>query len=193
MKKNLLIVFFLLSCVLYINAQSFELTAKGFVNSSQQDVNYIIIPFEGKSQSEIFNMALAAIGKNFVSPQDVINKVEYSQININGILQNVTQRKPMGMVLPFDMKFNLILEFKDGKMKLNAPTIRDIEQQGHADVHIYLTTAERGSTFFVHNFALFKNNGTVNEKKHKENIQEATNNFITSILNDMNTVENSDW
>ena len=193
MRKCLLIVISLFSCVLYAKAQSFELTAKGFVNSSQQEVNYIIIPFEGKSQTEIFNMALAAIGKNFVSPQNVINKVEYSQININGLLENVTQRKPMGMVLPFDMKFNLILEFKDGKMKLNAPIIRDIEQQGFADVHIYLTTAERGSTFLVHNFALFKNNGKVNEKKHKENIQEATNNLIASILNDMNAVENADW
>lgn len=176
-----------------VNAQTFELTACGFVDSKNVQNDYIVIPFEGKSQMEIFNLALAAIGKTFVSPKDRISKVEYSQINLNGVFQDVTYINRMGLHLYFDMYYNVILEFKDGKMRINGPDINDISRQAPDGVqHIYLTKAERGSALFGDK-ALFNNDGKINEKKHKANIENTVNAFIYKIITEMNKTIDSDW
>ena len=176
------------------NAQTFELTAHGFVDSANTTNDYIIVPFEEKSQMEIYNLAMAAMGKCFVSPKDRISKVEYSQLNINGTIPNVTYLNRMGMKLYFDLYFNLILEFKDGRMKINGPIINDIVRDApFGDKHhMFLTESERGSAISGHK-ALFKNNGKVNEKKHKENIERAMNSFVSRIVSEMNSAINSNW
>lgn len=176
------------------SVQTFELTARGFVDSTNIKNDYIIVPFEGKSQCEIFNLALAAIGKNFVSPKDRISKVEYSQINLNGTITAVTYLNRMGMKLYFDLYYNLILEFKDGRMKINGPIINDIVRDApFGDKHhMFLTETERGSAISGHK-ALFKKNGKVNEKKHKENIEKAINTFISRVIGEMSNANNSDW
>jgi hypothetical protein len=192
MKKIILSLTLLATTFINCFSQTFKLTSNGFIDaSSKEEKRYIIVPFEGKTQEQIFTQALIAIGKIFNSPNNVINKVNNCQINIISVLDKVTARHPMGMTLPFDMEYNLILEFKDGKMKMNAPFIRDIKQQGGYNVHIYLTKKERGSTAFIHNFALFNNNGTANEKKHIKNIENAWNTFVSSLLETMR--EQTDW
>jgi len=179
---------------LCVNAQTFELTAHGFVDSLNMQNDYIVVPFEGSSQTEIFNLALSAVGKHFVSPKDRISKVEYSQLNINGTIPNVTNLNRMGMKLYFDLYFNLIFEFKDGRMKINGPIINDIVRDApFGDKHhMFLTASERGSAISGHK-ALFKNNGKVNEKKHKENIERAMNSFICLIVAEMKNAKNADW
>jgi hypothetical protein len=192
MRKNILML--LVFIAINTSAQTFELTARGFVDSTNIKNDYIIVPFEGKSQCEIFNLALAAIGKNFVSPKDRISKVEYSQINLNGTITAVTYLNRMGMKLYFDLYYNLILEFKDGRMKINGPIINDIVRDApFGDKHhMFLTETERGSAISGHK-ALFKKNGKVNEKKHKENIEKAINTFISRVIGEMSNANNSDW
>lgn len=178
---------------LCVNAQTFELTAHGFVDSLNMQNDYIVVPFEGSSQTEIYNLALSAVGKHFVSPKDRISKVEYSQINLNGIIPAVTYENWMGK-LYYDLNYNLIFEFKDGKMKINSPIINDVVRDAPfgAKKHIFLSESERGSAISGHK-ALFKNNGKVNEKKHKENIERAMNSFICLIVAEMKNPKNADW
>ena len=191
--RNILFSLFVVMS-LCVNAQTFELTARGFVDSLNMQNDYIVVPFEGSSQTEIFNLALSAVGKHFVSPKDRISKVEYSQLNINGTIPNVTNLNRMGMKLYFDLYFNLIFEFKDGRMKINGPIINDIVRDApFGDKHhMFLTASERGPAISGHK-ALFKNNGKVNEKKHKENIERAMNSFICLIVAEMKNAKNADW
>lgn len=192
MRNTMFFLFVIMT--LCVNAQTFELTAHGFVDSLNMQNDYIVVPFEGSSQTEIYNLALSAVGKHFVSPKDRISKVEYSQLNINGIIPNVTNLNRMGMKLYFDLYFNLIFEFKDGRMKINGPIINDIVRDApFGDKHhMFLTASERGSAISGHK-ALFKNNGKVNEKKHKENIERAMNTFICLIVAEMKNAKNADW
>ena len=121
-----------------------------------------------------------------------MTNIPNEQISINGILPEATVRSPMGMKLPFDMKFTMDLEFKDGKMRINAPHILELRQEASlGDVFMYLTKAEAGSTFIKKNFAIFKNDGRVNEKKHKENIENKTNELVAYIIKVMK--DDSDW
>ena len=186
MKKTLFL--FLLMFSLNSMCQTFQLTPKGFVDSTNIERNFIIKEYNGKTQEQLFKSALLSVSKIFISPKDVISKVENSQISLYGIITNVTSRHPLGMNLPFDMTFNLVLEFKDGKMKINSPRIISIKQQGLYDIEILLN--KNGSGNYIY---LFKKNGNLAEKKHKESIEKATNSLIKRIIDGMNDEHNDSW
>lgn len=192
MKKVLFL--FLVMFSLHTMAQTFQLTPNGFADSSNIERNFIVKEFKGESQKQLFDRALISIGKNFVSPKDVISKVEYSQITINGILKNVTARHSLGMTFPFDMNFDLVLEFKDGRIKINAPTIISITQQGQYNLELHINKKSRGSSFLVSEPYIFNNKGKVVEKKHKESIEKAINVLIKNIIDGINPLtNNSNW
>ena len=173
-------------------AQTFTLTYKGFVDSEKPENNYLVVTFDGLTKEQIYIKAQKAIAKSFISGKNVMTNIPNEQISINGILPEATVRSPMGMKLPFDMKFTMDLEFKDGKMRINAPHILELRQEASlGDVFMYLTKAEAGSTFIKKNFAIFKNDGRVNEKKHKENIENKTNELVAYIIKVMK--DDSDW
>ena len=185
--------FCIMGCMLsmQMTAQIFHLTYKGFVDAENPDKDYLVITFDGLTKDQIYTKAQRSVAKAFISGKDVMTNTPNEQISIYGILPEVTERKPMGMKLPFDMKFTMSLEFKDGKMRINAPHIIEIRQEAKlGDVFMYLTKAEAGSSLVKMNFALFKNNGEVNEKKHKENIENKVNQLISQILSGM---KDSDW
>lgn len=186
MKKTLF--FFFLMFSLNSMCQTFQLTPEGFTDSANIERNFIIKEYNGKTQEQLFKAALLSVGRIFISPKDVISKVENSQISLYGIITNVTSRHPLGMNLPFDMTFNLVLEFKDGKMKINSPRIINIKQQGLFDVEILLK--KNGSGNYIY---LFKKNGKLAEKKHKESIEKATNSLIKRIIDGMNDNNNDSW
>ena len=191
MKKILLCT---IGCMLsmLMMAQTFTLTYKGFVDSENPENHYLVVPFEGLTKDQIFIKAQRAVAKAFISGKNVMTNIPNEQISINGILPEATFRSPMGMKLPFDMKFTMDLEFKDGKMRINAPHILELRQEASlGDVFMYLTKAEAGSTFIKKNFAIFKNDGRVNENKHKENIENKTNELVVYIINVMK--DDSDW
>jgi hypothetical protein len=194
MKKRLFIITLITLISISASAQLFELTNQGFVDVHNKENNYVIVPFEGKSQQEIFNLALEAIGKSFVSPDDRFSKVEYSQINLNGIYPNATVINRMGLKLNFNMHYNIIFQFKDGKMRINGPIInkivRDVPFGGQQQ--FFLTTKERGGAISGDK-ALFTPDGKVYEKKHKANIENAGNALVDNILKIMKSTSNSDW
>lgn len=183
-----IIVLFIMTYAMHAVAQTFQLTPNGFVDSVHIEKNFVIKEFKDESQEQIFKKALLSVSKIFISPKDVISKVENNQITLYGIITDVTSRHPLGMNLPFDMTFNLVLEFKDGKMKINSPRIINITQQGRYDVEIYLKKNGVGNYIY-----LFKKNGNLAEKKHKESIEKATNAFIKRIVDGMNNNSNSSW
>ena len=193
MKKLLIIALTSLISV-SASAQLFELTHKGFVDAQNKEKDFVVVPFEGKTQQEIFNLALEAIGKSFVSPNDRYSKVEYSQINLNGIYPNATTINRMGLKLNFDMHYNVIFEFKDGKMRINGPIINKIVRDAPfgAEQQFFLTTKERGSAMGGDK-ALFTTEGKVYEKKHKANIEKAGNVIVDNILQKMKKASTSDW
>ena len=190
MKKYLLCI---TGCMfsMFVMAQKFTLTYKGFVDSKKPENDYIVINFDGLTKEQIYTKAQRGVAKAFVSGKDVMTNVPNEQISLSGTLPEVTARKPAGMKLPFNMKFTMTLEFKDGKMRIDAPHILELRQEATlGDVFMYLTKAEAGSSFLKKNYAIFKNDGTVNEKKHKENIEKKTNELIESILAGM---KDTDW
>ena len=193
MKKVFILMFITLST--FCKAQTFELTKDGFVNKQDPQKTFVVVEYPNKTQQQLFESALNAVGKVFISPNTVTNKVEYSQISLHATYPSRTWRSPAGRKLFFDMDYNLIFEFKDGRMRINGPNINQIVQKATlGDVYMYLTKAERGSTLRADK-AIFNNDGSVNEEKHKERIETNMNQLITALVNEMNKffLSDNEW
>lgn len=103
-------------------SQAFKLTPIGFVNSSDTSKKYIVIEVPNKSSQELFKTSLLYFTSKYNSPKDVISKVEGSAITINGFQQNTIRQN--GTATPFDINYTIAFQFKDGKIKIDAPTFR---------------------------------------------------------------------
>ena len=189
-------LFLLLALIpVFVNAQKFELTINGFVDSENPEKDYIVIPFEGKSQKEIYDLALSAVGKSFISPKERVSNVEYSQININGIIPNVTYISRLGLKLYFDLYYNLIFEFKDGRMKINGLDINKIVRVDPVGAEQFICLSQnqiRNGLVYDDKFIFYKN-GRLCSKKYKEHVETAVNELVFSFVNLMNKDNNSDW
>ena len=183
-----------------INAQSFVLTPTGFVDSIDNKSTYVVVPFEGKNQEEIYNLALKAT-KNIITKIEKIQNAEekieqekFKEITINGVVPNITTKGSLIMGYNYNLFFKLTLEFKDNKMRVNAPQIVDIKTgQFHVTANLRTTSyirriylnEEKKDTHYI-----FKKNGKIKSAKNKEDIETGTNQYIRRILSQMNDIEN---
>ena len=194
--KYILFIIGLMSAY-YVNAQSFSLTPNGFVDSINNNNTYIVVPFEGNSQEDIYNNTLRAIEKNFSSLDYSINKEENKRISYNSVLPKVTYRTPLGTMVEYDLYYSLVFEFKDNRMKINAPHIIEIKSAPinissvPQPAYMYINETNRGAY-------IFKKNGKIKSQFHKENIETAVNSYIRKIINDINNTSDietkeEDW
>jgi len=177
--KKILLFSIISLCAFFVNAQyraAFVIdknTCQYVVPNSEK--NYYVFNFEGESQSSLYNKALMAITKTYVSAKDVVTKVENSMISINS---NKTISYMIGGILPTSNYVNYVLEFefKDGRMKVNAPTIVQIRNKD----------GEPGRT---RDFLI---NGK-GELAQGSELYLFVNDIINNILNNMRSSSNDDW
>jgi hypothetical protein len=188
MKKLLLSIL----CLLFycVNAQTFTLTSDGFVDSENSSKSYVVFEFDGKSQSELYNEVLIAIGKTFVSPNDVVSKVENKQLTINGILKNAVARTKVDG--GWTLNFTMIFEFKEGKVRVDAPSVNRIYYENR---EMYVKS--KGAMIGLMNgteFGIFSKNGDLKIELAKQTLENSINKLMLSMLLIVAERDiNSDW
>lgn len=192
MKKLLLLLALIPT---FVNAQKFELTSKGFVDLENHEKDYIVFKFNGKKQKEIYNLALEAISKYSTSPKDKLTKEEPTRLILNGIIPNVTYISRLGIKLYFDMYYNMIFEFKDGKMKVNGlDSIKIVRDDKLNDVqYVFLTQSQMKSGQVIADKYIFDKYGKVNNQKYKDHVELSVNDLVSSIVSLMKKETSSDW
>lgn len=117
--------------VLCANAQEkkdsiiFRSNNEGFFKSNLGTDNYVI-QFNGKKAHDIYNDILLRITRIFVSPENVTEKmIEDRAIVVNAQVNEFVEAKTAkyGNREWFDFFYRLEFNFKDGKMKVFAPSI----------------------------------------------------------------------
>lgn len=154
MKK---IVFLLISlvattCLAQENhSVKFQLTENGsFIAPDGKD--YIILEHPNESQGDLYNKFLVAITGIYVSPKDVISKVENQMISIKGYKHEAITNTLLGVFSStYDIEYVLKFQFKDGKVKVEAPEIVKLRQS------VGNSRSEYGISTFIQNNKLFKN------------------------------------
>ena len=130
MRKSV-VLFMLLLVSFVLNAQNrvnFKLNTDCQYEVSGTNKNYYVFQYEGESQASLFNKTLIGVTKTFVSAKDVVSKVENSLISINSTHRIEYYLAGIVKVVN-NVTYVVEFEFKEGRLKVNAPTIVSISNQ----------------------------------------------------------------
>lgn len=190
MKKAILLFFAFIGTIAYAQETSekadFTLLPDGsFVTSSDDKKSYIVIPFDGQTDKEIYQKLIVNASLVVNNPSEQVSGVEYSLIKAR-TKQHLLTHVLMG--LPLSCTGTIIYEFqiKDGRVRVNAPMVEEPCKYGTSDQTCYFSDVVKG---------YFKK-GKLKEKKANEFNQliDKTNKTINTILG-LEAVEKSeeDW
>ena len=112
----------------------FEIQKGGFF-ATEDGKDFIVYKQEGKTAKELFDMVCVNVGKIYQSPQNVMSTVEGKSVSIRAISQSCLYRKLLGMKDYYTVHYNLFFEFKDGRIKINAPVINSIYSSNHNEAY----------------------------------------------------------
>lgn len=168
MKRFFLFVAMLL-CFASIQAQyvNFKLQKEGFF-LTEDGTNYTIIDYEGKTAEELYNMVKSNVMSLYKNPQHVMIENKPLGITIRALSNIIYETyKPYGGgFISYQAYYNYIFQFKDGKIKVDAPLV---------DSKLYTKSvfgAQTYPTSFVSVIEKwYDKNGDVKKKK-ADNVQE---------------------
>ena len=84
--------------------------------------NYYVANFSGKTAYELYTDVLARISTIYSYPDKVTNKVEGRSIIINANVLKI-DAAAVGVWTEFNLTYRIEILFKDGKIRINAPTL----------------------------------------------------------------------
>ncbi len=91
------------------------------------DTDYYVVNMGKKSAHQLYMDILSHISSIYRNPERVISKVEDRSIVINGYANEVSYFKDrQGYSTSVSFKYRIELQFKDGKIRVNAPDLLDI-------------------------------------------------------------------
>jgi len=152
MKKILLILSMIIVSSI-VNAQ-FKLTIDGLINAEENSKAYTVCSFDETSKEKLFNNVLAFVTKSYVSAKDVVSKVDNEVITINAIHPQQIKAK----LLKYDMKFVMVISFRDNMIKIDAPTFECTSEFDGKPYRLVIQGSNWGLGDEVTN-ALFNKNG----------------------------------
>lgn len=171
--NKILITLFLLLVSYTVQAQ--EKFALGYSNfrSAETSKEYVVHHFEGQTASQLQAATYSALTSMYTSPKDAISTIGTGIISAEIYLSTVFYSDGN---YPHDYLIIMTIEFKDGKVKYNAPSIKDIVMRNIP----FLGTG---------NIDKIKLWSVSNE--HKAQVERAINGIISAI--DKKISEADDW
>lgn len=89
--------------------------------------NFYVINFPKKTAHQLYMDILSHIASIYSNTDYVTSKVEDRNVVVNGYARNIASSKDYaGNYIAIDLEYKLNFEFKDGKIRVNAPTAQDI-------------------------------------------------------------------
>ena len=188
-KYNLLFIFlfFLGNSCFGQQTDIFKLLPDGSFTSTTGNA-YIVIQYEGQEAAVLYGMVRNNIFKLFKEPGSVMKENPYQSIKIHGYMD--LGKKSVAMIpRSFGGYYNLLFQFKDGKIRIDAPII---------DNSLICTdgTISEGYTVYFEDFAksMFKNGQPRPKSKEQiEKIEGIINSIIYYSIGIQNEKENDDW
>lgn len=180
--KNLLSIALLLMC-LGIQAQErkveFKLQPTGaFLSEDNKD--FVVVDFEGKTASELYSMVKDNVMSFYNSPKEVMSESEGSVITIYAHEKSIWYVKSLGAIGVYGGYYNIVFRFKDGKIRIDAPTInKELKMTGGG----FTNTIGIPSSVYLSSCAKKVCNGkTKKDKEKKLSLENVVNTPINYLL-----------
>ena len=105
-------------------AQVFSFDDRGFYNYRDSTRTFLVYEFEGRSSADLKNATISYLATLANSPAKAIKNIGDIVISLEGHKEKCGYEKlESGAIYWNHIDFALVIEFKDGKIKYNAPTI----------------------------------------------------------------------
>lgn len=188
---------FLFSNVLLSHAQ-FKASKDGVI--AENGGNFYVAEIKGKTAKELFDAVEAYVIANFKNPDAVSNSQEGKMINIHGVFSKAFKcRKGLGKSAHYaDVELNIIIYFKDGKIRFDAPIIHSMichslkNSAGESCTYHFYEKGAGGQLLGAIN--MFNENGEIKDKVAVDGFNTFINEFISSILEYVTGEEvNGEW
>ena len=182
----------MIAVVVQANAQAefngFTIFADGHYRAADGK-DYIIYQFDGKSAKDIYTLICSNVSKVYNSPQSVMSTVENSSVAIHSFADDILYQKSyLGIKFFYEGTFNLLIEIKDGRVKINAPSFG--MQTGQSETINRTKTAENILTDFFDKKGRLKGNRVI----WKSYAEQRINSIYKTLLGLGNTKDtNNDW
>lgn len=189
--KKILLATLLVFCAANIYAQDaidFRIQDDGGFLNYNNGKSYVVIPFEGKTKKDLYSKTLVAIIKAHNSRKDVISKVDGEIIAINGTIRDcVLLREMMGSRSFYSIRYILQFQFKDGKVRVDAPVITRFFFFGDKINTISLSGWLKRKEVFKDGRPNYLKQETI------DGFNQPLNNLIKNILSNMDDKQEDDW
>lgn len=120
MRKILFLLVMLIASI--ASYAQFKVSPNGIV--SEDGKGFHVVEFEGVSASELYNRVEKYIISTYRNPDAVASKQPNEMINIHSYSKNAFPiRTILGMKHYADVDMNIIFRFKDGKIRIDSPSI----------------------------------------------------------------------
>lgn len=188
---NKVLAFIMVLLPMLATAQTFTLTPQGFVNADEQTKTYVVVEMQG-TQAELYAKAKTAVTSMWNSPKDAMSYNEPDIIVVNGYSNNAAHFKKWGRDNIFGMVYRLQIQFKDGRIRIDAPVIGSLDYAGGQGT--MLIEAGDNSTS-QHITRAFEKNGKVRFPEFNKNVEDYFNGLVATLIDKMkNGVSNDkDW
>ena len=192
--KKAYLSFFLLCAALMINAQEsvkFSLRPDGSF-LSEDGKSYTVVEYEGKTAQELYSLIKSNIITLFNSPKTVLSENEPINLSIRALSEDLYKTyKAGGGFVTYKVYYNLVFHFKDGRIRVDAPTVdRNLE--------VYATGIPLPKTFVSLVDGWFDKNGKAksNRVKYIENVENNINypiNYLLGNKKETPFIEEDNW
>ena len=133
--NRLVSLFFVITLSLYVNGQNtnslceFGFDERGIFSKQNINNDFVIYEIPDMSASELKAATISAISTLFKSPKDVVTNLGDNIIQLeryaSRVFTTITEGRKKDVYYN-DMSYSLIIQFKDGKIRYNIPSIKQI-------------------------------------------------------------------
>lgn len=186
MKKFILLILVILVC----GIAKAQFTSRFKMNydggfTTQEGKSFDVAIFDNKDATELYDMVKKNISLTFRSPKDVESNVDDKIISIYGYAPRCTFFTAPGMKFYLSFDFSLKFQFKDGKIRIEAPIL--YEMRGSAWENLEKTFRAKG---------IFSRDGVLSDNPKKRQTVTMLEDYFNKIINDIingNYRSNEDW
>lgn len=188
-------ILFVLMLFLSINANAqFKATKDGL--TTEDGKPYYVVPIEGKTAMELYKGVNSYVLSHYKNPDAVANKMEGEMINIHSFdSEAFLLSKVMGLKVYGEIDMNLVIYFKDNRIRFDIPVINKMQADktsgvGKDKTEYYFSG---GIGKFMGSASLFNDKGKVKDKKFVEGLEAYINNMIKEISESAKSYSKEDW
>lgn len=154
----------------------------GFFND-MDGKDYIVITAEGKSTSDIKSSVMSTLSSMYSNPSKVISTLGDNIVNVTAYASDVFKYPFANSLKHYSFTYNIKMEIKDGKVKIDTPSFSNILEQ---EVFMGQTIG----TEYLDTKGLYM--GLFFAKEHEQaKVESLINSHITKIVSGLSS--NSDW